>query len=130
VAPPDGLFDDYRETIVVVTINVGANMSLERVESVSLKALRMGRTGFTDVESLSSERTTLDGHQAYEDHFTGRLSSGPSEGLPLEVVMNTTLVGRTAYVVSFGAEVGEPFDSWLPSARGIIDSIQIEGNKT
>lgn len=129
-APADGFFDNNAEGIVVVAQDVGPHMSLDGFESLFLKALKRDLTDFTDVDLLSSERTTLGGHLAYEDHFTGRFSSGPSEGLPAEVLSTTTLVGGRSYWIAFIAEPGEGFDSWLPTARGIIDSIAIEEDET
>ena len=129
-APADGLFDDYVEGIVVVAQHVGPHMSLDRFESLLVTTLKNDLTDFADVHLLSSERVTLDGRLAYEDHFTGRIASGPSEDRPVEVLSIMSLAGRRSYWIAFIAEPGQGFDSWLPTARGIIDSIAIEEEDT
>jgi hypothetical protein len=125
-APADDLFDDSVEGIVVVAQHVGPRMTLDRFESSLVKALKSDLTEFSDVDLLSSERVTLDERLAYEDHFTGQVASSQSEGSPVEVLSIASLAGGRGYWIAFIAEPGEGFNSWLPTARGIIDSIAID----
>lgn len=118
-SPPEDS-SDFIENIRVDAYDVEASTSLDEYESLGLKA---APNFFTEFDLLSSERVSLGGYPAFEDHYIARLPQGQFEGLQV-----TTLVGTRAYIITFTGEPGAAFALWLPTAREIIDSFAIEAD--
>jgi hypothetical protein len=118
-SPLDGPSDAFSENLSVGIENVGKATSLDEYEIVGLK---QAPKAFLEFDLVSSELVGLTGRPAYEDHYVARLSQGEIEGLQV-----TMLVGTKVYLITFTGESGEGFDSWLPTAREIIDSFTLEG---